>query len=210
MWRIKPTFPLTLRTKVLLLLTLIFGLFIALATVKTFLNFETIKQDKRAEFESAARWIESEQHRHMAQARMVAFVAMNHIRKGLTSKVCLHGVVGEPGLDPEFGQFAIANLDGEVSCNSIPWLTAHNVADQNYFKEAIKRVDQGFIDQPDNHAPGKYHAIMARGMRSDGHVQKVILVAMDFSWTKEEVDMTRLPAAGPLLVLGASGTVIAG
>lgn len=208
----KPTLSMTLRTRVLVLLTVIFGLFIGLAILKAFLNFETIKLDKRAEFESAARWIESEQHRHMTQARMVTFVVRNQFRKGLlTEKVCKHGVVGTIGLDPEFGQFAIADPNGKISCNSIPWLTTDNVSNQDYFKEAMKRVDVGFIDQADSHhVPGHYHAVMARAIRDDGHVQKVILVAMDFSWTKEEVEMTSLPKDGHLLVVDSAGTVIAG
>lgn len=200
----------SLRAKLLLLMTLAFAILIGFSTIKSFNNFETIKQDQQAEFKSASSLIESEQHRHLAQARMVAFIAMNQIRKGLTLKICQRGVVGEPGLDPEFGQFAIADTNGNISCNSIPWLTAKNVADENYFKEAMKRADIGFIDQPETHTPGQYHALMARSMRDDGHVLKVILVAMDFSWTKEEVGMIHLPASGHLLVVDAAGTVIAG
>jgi len=200
----------SLRKKLLLLMTLAFAILIGYSTIKAFNNFEKIKQDQLAVFQADSSLIESEQHRHLAQARMVAFIAMNQIRKGLTPKVCQRGVVGEPGLDPEFGQFAIADTDGNISCNSIPWLTAKNVAGENYFKEAMKRVDLGFIDQPETHTLGLYHALMARSMRNDGHVLKVILVAMDFSWTKEEVGMIHLPASGHLLVVDAAGTVIAG
>jgi HD-GYP domain-containing protein (c-di-GMP phosphodiesterase class II) len=201
---------LTLRTRVLLLLTLIFFIFAGLATFKAFQNFAQIKQSTRSEFQWAASWIESEQHRHLAQSRLVAFVAMNQIRKGLTDKVCRRGVVGTPGLDPEFGQFALADPDGNISCNSIPWLNVNNVADEAYFKEAKTRVDEGFIDESSNRNPHQYAAVMARAMRDNGTVLKVILVAMDFSWVKEEVDQIHLPSNGHLLIVDARGTLIAG
>ncbi|MBU1424016.1 MAG: HD domain-containing protein [Gammaproteobacteria bacterium] len=204
----KQFFPNSLRAKILLLLTMLFVLFVGQATFKAILNFNNIKHDRQIEFQSTARWIESEQHRHLAQARMVAFVAMNQIRKGLTRGVCQHGVVGEPGLDPEFGQFAIAAPDGKLSCNSIPWLKTDNVANENYFKEAMKLADVGFISQAGNQS-GQYRSIMARSMRNDGRSLSVILVAMDFSWTKEEVEMSNLPEGSHLLLVDAGGTVIA-
>ena len=203
--------PSSLRTKVLLLLALIFCIFVGFATVKATLNLEQIKQDKLAEFQWTANWIESEQRRHIAQARLVTFMAMNEIRKGLTEKDCHQGVVGRPGLDPEFGQFAIADPNGNISCNSIAWLKLGNVANQDYFKEAVKQVDTSFVDEVDNRPPGQYEAIMARAMRDkDGNIQKIILVAMDFSWVNEEVEMSLLPPGGHLLIANTKGTLIAG
>lgn len=77
-----------LRAKMLFLLTLIFVSFIGFATFKAFTNFETIIREKQAEFEFSTKWIESEQHRHLALARMVAFMAMNRIDRGLNEEVC--------------------------------------------------------------------------------------------------------------------------
>jgi putative nucleotidyltransferase with HDIG domain len=199
-----------LRIKVLWLLTLVFAFFIGLATFKAFHNFDTIKRDRKAGFSASTRWIESEQHRHLAQARLVAFMAANQIRKGLNPEICRYGFVGMPGLDPEFGHFAIADPHGKVSCNSIPWLTSRNVASQDYFQKALQLVDIGVIGESDNHSPSQYRAIMARAMHDDGHVQEVILVAMDFSWVAEEIDTIHLPASGHLLVIDSKGTVIAG
>lgn len=192
------------------MLFFIFCMSIGLTTFNALLNFERIKQDKLTEFQLSARWIESEQHRHIAQARMVSFMTRNLIRKGLTEKICDQGFVDSPGLDPEFGNVAIAEPDGNIVCNSIPWLRAKNVAEMGYFKNAMKTVDWGVIDRADNHNETQYSAIMARAMRDDGHVEKVILVAMDFSWVKEEIDMISLPSEGHLLLVDDKGVVIAG
>lgn len=206
----KPFSPLTLRSRVLLLLTLLFCILTGFATLKAIRNFDLIKQDKRVEFHWMGNWIESEQQRHVALARQVAFAAMNEIRKGLTERDCKLGLVGSPGLDPEFGQFAIADTEGNVSCNSIPWLHYTNVADQEYFKQALHLVDLGVIAEAVDHNPKLYRAIKARAMRdSSGHVLKVILVAMDFSWMKEEINKTHLPADGHLLLVDDQGKVIA-
>lgn len=201
--------PLTLRSKAMLLLALVFCLLTGFATVKAARNFDEIEQRQRSEFQWMTRWIESEQHRHVMLARQVAFVAMNEIRKGLTEKDCEQGVVGSPGLDPEFGQFAIADPQGNISCNSIPWLHYNNVSDQDYFKHAVHLVDAGVITGTVDHDPRKYRAIKARAMRDrSGHVQKVILVAMDFSWMKEEIDKTHLTADGHMLLVDEQGIVI--
>lgn len=200
----------TLRAKLLWLLVVLFVVLIGQATVKALLDFESLKTEKRQQFQIAARWIESEQHRHMAQARLVAFMTINEMRRGLDEKVCSRGVVGYAGLDPEFGRFAIVDLRGNVSCNSIPWVTEKNVAHQHYFQQALQLSDLGIVDRAGNGKPDHYAGIMARALRDkSGHAQKVFLIAMDFSWIQEELDAIDLPASGHLLLLDKNGVVIA-
>lgn len=201
----------TLRTKVHLLLALIFSFLGGLAFVIALQNFEKSKVDKQSLFQWTARWIESEQHRHISQARQVYFLVVNKIASGLNEEVCRNGIVGEHGLENGFGQFAVANPDGNIICNSIPWLKIDNVSSQDYFKEAVRLAHLGSIAEVDNKNPDLYAAVMARALRDkNGNVIKIILVAMDFSWVKEEVDMANLPASGHLLVVDAKGTLIAG
>lgn len=200
-----------LRTKVALLLTLLFVVLLGQATLKAVLNFDTIKQQKLHELEWAAKWIESEQHRHMAQARMVALIATNEIRKGMSEQVCRQGVVGKPGLDAEFGRFAIADLSGNLSCNSIPWLSNANIASQPYFQKGLGLTDRSFVDEIDNRNPNEYAGILVRAVRDrDGKVLSLILMALDFSWLKEEVIPLELSDAGHLLVTDEAGILIAG
>lgn len=87
-----------------------------------------MKAAKKAQLQIVADWIASEQQRHLAQSRLVAFSVMNHLRKGLPERICRNGVVGEPGLDPELGTFAIADPSGNITCNSIPWLQLNSLA----------------------------------------------------------------------------------
>ncbi|MBU0690136.1 MAG: HD domain-containing protein [Gammaproteobacteria bacterium] len=200
----------TLRAKLLWLLLVLFVVLIGQAAVKALQGFDTLKAEKKQQFQITARWIESEQHRHIAQARMVAFMAINEMRKGLDGKVCSQGVVGYAGLDPEFGRFAIADLQGNVSCNSIPWLTDKNIARQQYFQQALQQSDLGIVGRAHNGSPAHYAAIMARALRDKaGRAQKVVLVEMDFSWIQEELDAIELPASGHLLLLDQNGVVIA-
>ncbi|HQT26260.1 MAG TPA: hypothetical protein PLK99_06635, partial [Burkholderiales bacterium] len=195
----------------MILLTFLFILFASLATFKAILNFDNLKRAKQSEFEWTARWIESEQHRHFAQARLVAFLAVNEIRKGLTGIDCKGGMTGYPGLDPEFSRFAIAKPNGDVYCNSISWPVGKNVSDEAYFKEAIKSFDSGIVTESLNRKSHRYEGMLARAMRDkEGHVMAVILVPMDFSWVKEEVDIARLPASGHLLVISPRGILVAG
>lgn len=204
-----PSKSFSLRTKVLLLLASLFIIFIGISSIKAFDKFAKIKAAKLIEFQSASNWIESEQQRHISQARLVAFMAMNQLRKGLDENICRDGFIGAPGLDSEMGQFAIADLDGKVSCNSIPWLTSSNVANQNFFKKSLELVDFGYIGHAERSDSNKYVAIMARAMRDNSHVQKVILVAMDFSWVKEEINALNLPNEAHFLLLDNTNRVIA-
>jgi len=69
----------------------------------------------------------------------------------------------------------------------------------------------GYIAEADNKNPNLYAAVMARALRdNNGKVLKIILVAMDFSWVKEEVDIASLPPEGHLLVVDSKGTLIVG
>jgi|GEM_PF-380497 PAS domain S-box-containing protein len=200
-----------LRAKIYFLLVTIFFVLGGLEFAIAFQNFEKIKLDKQSLFQWAARWIESEQHRNISQARQVYFLIQNKISSGLNDEVCRKGIVSELGLENEFGQFAVANPDGKVICNSIPWLKIDNIASQGYFKEATRLFDSGYIEAADNMNPNLYAAVMARALRDkNGKVLKVILVAMDFSWVKDEVEIANLPASGHLLIVDAKGTLIAG
>jgi PAS domain S-box-containing protein len=201
----------TLRIKVHLLLAVIFCFLSGLAYIFVWQSFEKAKADKQSLFQWTAKWIESDQHRHISQARQVYFQVVNKIATGLDEDTCRKGIVGEHDLESVFGQFAVANQDGKVICNSIPWLKVKNVIRQDYFKEALKLVNSGVIAEADNIDPDLYAAVMARALRDkNGKVQKVILVAMDFSWVKEEVQMANLPVNGHLLVVDDKGTLVAG
>ncbi|MDD5366753.1 MAG: HD domain-containing protein [Gallionellaceae bacterium] len=191
-------------------MTLLFLVLTGLSTVKALHNLEKTQVALEVEFQWIARWIESEQHRHVAQARQAAFLVINQIRKGLGKRICRQGVTGAPGLDPEFGRFALADPNGKISCNSIPWLVASNVSGKRYFIDALKQSDLGVINVGEISQASDYEAIMARPMRDDGHVQYVILVAMDFSWVKEETKEVKLPPEGHLLLVNGNGIVIAG
>lgn len=187
-----------------------FVLLSGLATIKAFSNFVQFKEVTQTKLEWTTRWIESEQHRHFAQARLVSFIVRNEIRKGTTASICKQAPISSPGLDTEFGQFAIADSNGNISCNTIPWLTAKNVADQEYFKQALKLQDLSYVGEANNQKSDKYEAIMARSIRDDGHVKNVILVAMDFSWILEEIDVADLPTSAHLLVVDSNHNLIAG
>jgi PAS domain S-box-containing protein len=201
----------SLRVKALFLLSIIFCFLGGLAFVIAWQNYEKSKLDKQSLFQWTARWIESEQHRHISQARQVYFLVTNKIAAGLSDNDCRNGIVGEPGIEKAFGQFAVANPDGKVICNSISWLKIGNVAGQEYFKEAVKLENSGLIAEADNRDPDLYAAVMARALRdSQGRVLKIILIAMDFSWVNREVEMANLPPTGHLLVVDAQGTLIAG
>ena len=126
-----------LRSKAHILLTIIFFFLGGLVFVLAFQNFEKSKEDKKSLFQWTARWIESEQQRHIAQARQIYFLVVNQIASGLNEDVCHNGIAGEHGLENVFGQFAVANPDGKVICNSIPWLQIDNVSSQDYFREAV-------------------------------------------------------------------------
>ncbi|MBP6422135.1 MAG: GAF domain-containing protein, partial [Propionivibrio sp.] len=206
----RSTASISLRTKALLILVLLFLLFSGLSTVKAWRNFDKAQLAQEVQFQWVARWVESEQHRYIAQARQVAFLVMNEIRKGIAPNLCRTGLSGAPGLDPELGSFALADPNGNISCNSIPWLSINNVAEKPYFKAALKQGDLGVISIDDNLSTPEHEVIMARAMLYDGKVQHVILIAMDFSWVKEEAKIANLVPDAHFLLINEDAVVIAG
>jgi HD-GYP domain-containing protein (c-di-GMP phosphodiesterase class II)/HAMP domain-containing protein len=129
------------------------------------------------------------------------------------------GRYGESGFDPEFGAFALADPDGTVSCNSIRWLTVSTVAGSQFFRAALHDPDHSVVDEADHSVVDdadkrellQYTAVLARAMRgAEGQVQKVVLVALDFSWIREETRKMDLPAGGHLLLVDSHGVVVAG
>lgn len=138
-------------------------------------------------------------------------MAMVKKQNGMFEDICKQGLIGTAGLDPEFGQFAIADTDGQLSCNSIFWLNETNVSNWNCFQRALAMPDSAFIDKASQHGGQQYKGIMAHAMRdSTGHVQNVILSAMDFSWVNEEINAVNLPENGHLMLVDDKGTIIAG
>ncbi len=200
-----------IRWKAIIAFSILFILLAGISAYKSIHNFDAIKAEKKAQLQTVANWIASEQQRHLAQSRLVAFSVMNHLRKGQLDAICRKGVVGEPGLDPEIGTFAIADLRGNVTCNSIPWLGERNVANEAFVQEALQRVDFGEIGKlsVQGNAPPEA-AIMARAMRDDHQIQQIILVALDFSWISEEIAQADLPDHAHLLILAPSGRILAG
>jgi HD-GYP domain-containing protein (c-di-GMP phosphodiesterase class II)/HAMP domain-containing protein len=201
-----------LRAKIVLLLTLMFGVIAGLTVLLAARDFDQVQRDKAVEFQWAAQWVSSEQQRHLAQAQRLALMVMNQWHRGLPGNTaCPAGVVAGSGFDAEFGAFALADPDGTLSCNSISWLTAPTVADSEFFLAALHDPASSVVDETDNHDPLQYTAVLARAMLgADGHVQKVVLVALNFSWVREETRKIDLPAGGHLLLLDSDGIVVAG
>jgi|GEM_PF-3940846 len=206
------SFPyISLRAKILLLIVLVFSFFSGLSIYKGLQRFDQIKNERRKDFQTTTSLLASEEQRRFTMANLVAYLVMNRLGKGLSENDCHQGIVGIPAIDPELGKFALAAPDGKISCNSIPWLTATNVADQDYFRHALRRIGTGYVSEADNHDPEQYTSVMALAMRDKaGRVLKVILVEMNFSWISKGIEMAHLPADGHLLVVGGRGKLIAG
>jgi diguanylate cyclase (GGDEF)-like protein len=201
----------SLRVKIMLFLFLIFVFDAGITVYEEYQAFINSKKNKTNDLVWIARWIAAEERDHFRQANGVAILAENAILRGQLKHICPQGIVGVPELDPEFGHLAIAAPDGTVSCNSIPWLTAKNVAAEDYFKNVLPLGAANIAAEVDYDTPHQYFSVMVHAMRdSHDRLQRVILVAMDFSWVMEEVDVAQLPKDSHLLVIDGQGTVIAG
>jgi diguanylate cyclase (GGDEF)-like protein len=201
----------SLRAKIMVFLILIFVFDAGITAYEEYHAFIDTKKNRASNLVWIARWITTQEHSHFRQALGVAIWADNAIRRGQLKQLCPQGIVGVPELDPEFGHLAIAAPDGTVSCNSIPWLSAKNVASAGYFKKVLPPGAGNIIDAGNDNNPHQYTSILAHAMRdSQNRLQRVILVGMDFSWVNEEIDVAQLPKDSHLLVIDRQGIVIAG
>jgi putative nucleotidyltransferase with HDIG domain len=199
-----------IRAKTLLLITSVFIGVATLASIEAFRESERLEDDALAEFQWAAKWTASEERRHLTLARMVALIASNRVLAGSVDKMCRQGLVGTPGIDLGLGYLALADADGTVSCNSIPWLHAANVKDEAFFQKALVTNDLAVVRHTSNHIAHRYGGILAHAIRYHGKILGVVLVALDFSWVEKELRLTRLPASGHMLLVDQDGIVIAG
>lgn len=201
-----------LRGRFVLLFIFVFCVFIGRNLFDALKSFDEVTYSEKKQLLWVTRWIESEQQRHFAQARQLAFSVMNAVRKGMSREECLHGISGESNwLDPEFGRFALAAPDGRLICNSIPWLTAAVIADEPYFKAALASPGSAITYDVDNHDKAKYAIVLSRAMRDgNGKVESAVMIPMDFSWVQEEFSKGVFRPGATLLVVNSKGIVMAG
>ena len=192
-----------------MLLISMFVFLSCIAAYDAYSDYRQLKSDKIIEFRWAARWVANEAQRHFSNAQRTAFKVMEHIRDKSIAAVCAHGFSGLADSKAKVERFAIVDLDGNVSCNSIPWLKDQNVADKTYFSHALQMYGESSFDEADDHNENIYSGMLSQVMHDDnGHVRKVILVDIDFSELKNEVINTGLPTGAHLMLVNDAGVVI--
>ncbi|MDA3904017.1 MAG: ATP-binding protein [Desulfuromusa sp.] len=111
-----------------------------------------------------------------------------------------------------YANFGVANMNGDVFCSAIPLAEPINIADREYFKNAVKAGDFSIGDYLLGRITDKPSLIF--GYPIIGEVDKikgVVYAAMDLEWfTRFEADVTSLLSKGTTLAkIDSDGIVLA-
>jgi signal transduction histidine kinase len=111
---------------------------------------------------------------------------------------------------PSYGNFGVADANGDVVCSALPLASSVNVADRAYFRLAV---------QTRSFAVGEYQIGRITGRpgvnfgypitEGTGRISRVVFAALDLGWLSGFVAQANLPPGAILTVVDANGTILA-
>jgi PAS domain S-box-containing protein len=195
----------------LVLLVLVAVLPAALLVVQTGLELRRIAA-RHAEDEVLilARLAAADQKRFTEGARQFLF-GMSHAPalRAHGSPACNDFLVGFQTSSADYTVIAVVDLQGDVTCSSLPLAGPLNVADRGYVQEAIRTRRFAIGDFSIGRVSGKPSLNLAYPLIDDaGQLHAVLIAGLDLGWLSEFGPTAQLPAAASITVLDRHGTVL--
>lgn len=112
---------------------------------------------------------------------------------------------------PQYTNFAVARLDGEVFCTALPVHKAINIADRSYFRRAVQDADFSVGEYQVGRRTGKPTINFAYPIvGANGAPRLVVFAALDLSWLKRLGAAAEIPEHYALHVVDDRGTILSG
>lgn len=114
-------------------------------------------------------------------------------------------------LNPQFVNIIVADAAGIVRCSAVASRYQVNVADRDYFKNALRFRDFVVGNYQVSRISGKNSLVMAHPiLDGTGKVSAVVAIGLDLDWLNGILGRTDLPTGSILSLLDGNGNLIAG
>ncbi|MDP2794917.1 MAG: cache domain-containing protein, partial [Sulfurisoma sp.] len=143
------------------------------------------------------------------------------------AEVVLNGLLLRPDLHPEaaadcsrvlaarlgqeaaFSQIGMVSPDGVLACAAIPPQGRVNLADRDYFRQALRSREMVVSDVLIGRTLGKPAIAFAKARHDEaGRVTAVFYLALDMAWLQRELAEIRLPEDARLVVVDGRGVAV--
>jgi signal transduction histidine kinase len=111
---------------------------------------------------------------------------------------------------PEFRNIGIVALNGDIVCTAMPLPRRINIADRDYFQQALKTPDMVVSGALVSRSTGLPTFTFTRSLRDEaGHVQAFYYVALDISWLQRAIAKAKPPEGSRVGLVDNTGLVLA-
>lgn len=154
----------------------------------------------------------SAQHELLAKGARQLLAGLAGLREVRTqdSKACSAILAKWLQGDPLYANIIVVDAQGELWCSGLPFEGPLNYADRLWFQEVVLMrgfVDGGYVMGRTTHRPVAAFAYPV--LNEAGELQGVISTGLDVGWVYGYAERTALPQETLVMVIDASGTVLA-
>jgi signal transduction histidine kinase len=143
---------------------------------------------------------------------------VERILSSLTESRSIEGLIADPRChdylaiklkaEPRFTNLAVIARNGDMVCAAVPTGEVVNLADREYFKQALKTRASVIGEPTYGRVSGKWTLPFAVASRDDvGRVRYVLLVALDLQWLSAQMQHTSYPGDARLGLIDQKGIV---
>jgi diguanylate cyclase (GGDEF)-like protein len=197
-----------------LLLLVLFAIIPAFGLIgyTAFTQFERNSEHVNEDSMTLVRLTAREQERLIADANhlLIALSEVPELRTRRTAAACSQLLARLHKSFMVYTNIGVADLKGDIFCNSRPMPGPINIVDRSYYRRAILLKGFGVGDYQIGRVTGKPAINFGYPVRdADGRIVAVVYVALDLGWLESLVRAAKLPAGSVLTVMDSHGTILA-
>ncbi len=192
----------------MLILTAVFAVIIAMNLLHVYEHREQMIVVASDKLLGDARVIAAEQRRYLEHARwlLLELLQLPEIRDPGSAR-CAAGLSARMRQEKEFVNMAVVLPDGDIACNGANPGRRGNIADRDYFQQALRTREPVVSNVLVSRTTGKSIVVFARAVRDGPRARAVVFVSLDMGWLHHQIEKLSLPAGSRLAVADHEGTV---
>ena len=133
-----------------------------------------------------------------------------HVRVPTDAQACGLRLAEARKLNPAYGLIGVVGLDGRTVCAAEPRAVGVDLADRDYFKQAVatrRFVVSGFVV---GRTTGMNIMVLAEPVLNDkGAVTSVVFLSLDLDWIGRQMQQMAVPPGSNVALIDGAGTIMA-
>ena len=202
----------SLRFRALAMLGLTFSVILIALAYFVLTQREERLADAMVRLQANAEGIAGKQHRVIdyAQQFLSMMLEIRDLREFGPTPHCQKLLAGLLARNAPLANIAIADLNGDLICNSIATDGPINIADRQYFQGALATTDVVISEAIVSRSTGKFGLPLAKAIRNEsGQVKSVVVVLLDLQWLNNELGGANYPEGARIGLVDIRGLVLA-